>query len=189
MPKDLLSNYSPYLRACFSGHLKEGIEGFLRLPDEEPKFFDVIVDYMKSHTTHLSAWRGTHIMQLKYDHKFLIFCDKYDILEAASAVAPDICGWLAATDNVQWDECVDEKLNKENPMYEATNNIWRDLFEGDGWSRVRVEKFWARQDEVVHRHVMMAVLALSANCGRKECAHHRCLWKNEERHLITSEEE
>lgn len=90
----------------------------LRLPDEDPDFFEMIVGYMKSHKAHLSVWRGNHIEQLKYYHKFLIFCDKYEILEAASANAPDICGWLAATDNEEWDVAVEtllvfilEKLN------------------------------------------------------------------------------
>lgn len=47
LPKDLIAHYSSYFASCFKNNWKEANEGVLRLSDEKPEFFDVLMEYFR----------------------------------------------------------------------------------------------------------------------------------------------
>jgi hypothetical protein len=81
MPKDLLCYYPNYFDRCFNGSFEEGKEQTLYLPDEDPKLFALLMDYVLRETTtaYLSWLTGLRELQ-----NFIAFANKYDLAEAAS---------------------------------------------------------------------------------------------------------
>lgn len=82
-PRDLLGYYSPYFRACFKeGAFKESKEGILRLPDDNPLFFELIGAYVRDGDAELTAPAVEDKVKLSLD--LIRFADKYDFVELVS---------------------------------------------------------------------------------------------------------
>lgn len=87
-PRDLLSHYSPYFKACFNGPWKESTSGVLRLPEDKPAHFTILGEYIRGQEV-----KRTKIVfedeetALKHAFEIMRFADKYQIL--------DLCGVLA----------------------------------------------------------------------------------------------
>lgn len=77
-PRDLLSYYSPFFKACFNGNFKEGKEGILRLPEDNPDYIRLLSLYMVDPCASVPL-KGDLEEQLIFYLELIKFADKYDI--------------------------------------------------------------------------------------------------------------
>ena len=85
----------PFFKAALNpaNGCKEGVKGVLRLEDEGPEgpeFFEVVLEYLRSHEAYLNhcAFGEDELTNtFQKCKRFVEFCDKYDICEAASAAS------------------------------------------------------------------------------------------------------
>lgn len=135
LPKDLLGYYSPYFKACFNGSFKEGKEGVLRLPDENPEHFKILAEYIRSGDTQYHFQESNHTLQQKYGlcMDYIIFTDKYDISEAASAISSELDNCIGRANSIY--KCVAEDSEREKfkaavPLLHIENRTMEVLAKG-----------------------------------------------------------
>lgn len=173
MPLDLLSYYTPYFDAYFNGAFDENIETVLRLPDDNPAFWNIFFKYLQRGSAKyrvqppqdnkdlgevLSMWRT--IM------KFIEFCENYIIGELSSAVAGTLMFCLDL-DQLVLSECEDDfsfifhHLPEDNPTHRATARyLAKTLCSEDRADRLPVEEFLKKNKEVAG-HVMKAFIEIT----------------------------
>lgn len=78
LPRDLLGYYSPYFKACFNGNFKEGQEGVLRLPEDNPEYIKLLGYYMMDSNVRLAPSETLSPERLKFCLELVPFADKYD---------------------------------------------------------------------------------------------------------------
>lgn len=107
VPKDLIAHYSSYFASCFKNNWKEANEGVLRLPDDRPEFFDVLMEYFRHGEAKYAPKGNLDNMEwmevLKTCFDFIRFTDMYDVIEASAAVK-DILSSIFSRH--RFDECV-----------------------------------------------------------------------------------
>ena len=79
LPRDLLSFYSPFFKACFTGEFKESKEQILRLPEDKTHVFEHFIEYLRNGSTiyEPGVTESDHRKKVIWIFALLRFADKY----------------------------------------------------------------------------------------------------------------
>lgn len=117
--------YSPYFKGCFGSRFKEAIEGVLRLPEDNPKHFEVLANYMRTGSTVYDCGIKTRVRgafnveNFQECVNFIAFTDKYDLTQAATAVARALKACLAEKHLAAW---MEDKTAADTVKKNGTSN-------------------------------------------------------------------
>ena len=184
LPKDLLCYYSPFFVASLNGNFKEAKEGVLRLPEGDPRYFNVFVEYMKigtatftpeSYTPASTPSGAAHSWDIEggiVDILDLVqFTDKYDIGEVASAAAKPLeellrMGGAQYIEPDRISSCA-KLLHKDNPVLRSIYrafviNFGAEVYPGNAYGSL------LETDDAVALGVMRQLQAKTVRENRKD---------------------
>lgn len=114
LPRDLLIHHSSYFRACFGGAFKEAKEGVLRLPDDDPKYFELLLEYFQNGVSETLKDDLTHPYTQEDVEKTVLdlfrlvkFGDKYDLLDLPAMKAGNLKRYFRQQKDVPGNRSVD----------------------------------------------------------------------------------
>jgi hypothetical protein len=99
--EDIISQ-SPVLRALCQSNFKEGIEKHINMPDDDPKIFAMVLEYLYTKNDWID--KGDSVTKLRTYAKIFVMADKYQ-LEALkksviSRIDDMVTGWASTSDMI-----------------------------------------------------------------------------------------
>jgi hypothetical protein len=89
LPKDILCYYSSFFDRCFNGGFNEAKNQKLHLPEDDPEFERILVDYMFAAGGNPIRLEGSSGEQMGTCLAFIEYAGKYDLPGAVEAVSGD----------------------------------------------------------------------------------------------------